>query len=359
MQSGYQEETERLRKIEYYRRWEQVKLSHPLRQLFWECTLRCNMECLHCGSDCRSSKTIADIPLVDFLRVLDEVACHVDPGRVLVNTVGGEPLVRKDIVECGREITRRGFPWGMVTNGYLLTADMLERLLKAGLCTIAVSLDGLEPEHNWLRGNKNSFYHAVEAIKLLVQSESLTWDVITCVNKRNLSRLDELKDLLVRLGVKHWRCTTIFPSGRAAGNGELLLDDEEMTALMEFIVKVRSEGNIDVEYGCDGYMGRYEGKVRNYYYHCLAGITVASILSNGDISGCLSIRSCYNQGNIYTDSFWKVWNEKFRVYRDLEWKRAGDCAKCGEFDFCQGNGMHLRRDDGSLMLCHFKKIRNL
>ena len=233
MQSGYQEETERLRKIEYYRRWEQVKLSHPLRQLFWECTLRCNMECLHCGSDCRSSKTIADMPLADFLRVLDEVACHVDPGRVLVNTVGGEPLVRKDIVECGREITRRGFPWGMVSNGYLLTADMLERLLKAGLCTIAVSLDGLEPEHNWLRGNKNSFYHAVEAIKLLVQSESLTWDVITCVNKRNLSRLDELKDLLVRLGVKHWRCTTIFPSGRAAGNGELLLDDEEMTALMK------------------------------------------------------------------------------------------------------------------------------
>ena len=112
MQSGYREETERLRKIEYYLRWEQVKLSHPLRQLFWECTLRCNMECLHCGSDCRSSKTIADMPLVDFLRVLDEVACHVDPGRVLVNTVGGEPLVRKDMHCMVRQLepTVQGLP---------------------------------------------------------------------------------------------------------------------------------------------------------------------------------------------------------------------------------------------------------
>lgn len=296
------------------------------------------------------------MPLADFLGVLDEVASHLEPGRVLVNTVGGEPLVRKDIVECGHEITRRGFLWGMVTNGYLLTSSMLNRLLRAGLCTIAVSLDGLEPEHNWLRGNKNAFVRAVNAIKLLSKRKNLAWDVITCVNKRNLNNLGELKSLLVKLGVKHWRCTTIFPSGRAAGNEELLLDGVEMTTLMDFIVNTRAEGIIDVEYGCDGYMGRYEGKVRNYYYHCLAGVTVASILNNGDISGCLSIRSCYNQGNIYTDSFWKVWNERFVNYRNLEWKRTGDCARCKEFVFCQGNGMHLRREDGRLMLCHLKNM---
>ena len=44
---------------------------HPLQQLFWESTLRCNVHCLHCGSDCSSSEITPDMPAEDFLRVID------------------------------------------------------------------------------------------------------------------------------------------------------------------------------------------------------------------------------------------------------------------------------------------------
>ena len=92
-------------------------LDHELHQLFWECTLRCNLSCLHCGSDCRVSSSIQDPPLSDLTMVLDEIAQRYDPSKILVITTGGEPLMRDDIVECGRAITERGFKWGMVSNG--------------------------------------------------------------------------------------------------------------------------------------------------------------------------------------------------------------------------------------------------
>ena len=39
---------------------------HELRTLFWECTLRCNLRCRHCGSDCRAEALRADMPAEDF-----------------------------------------------------------------------------------------------------------------------------------------------------------------------------------------------------------------------------------------------------------------------------------------------------
>ena len=57
--------------------------EHRLRQLFWECTLRCNLNCRHCGSDCRSEAMQKDMPLDDFLAVLDQITPHVNPHEVL------------------------------------------------------------------------------------------------------------------------------------------------------------------------------------------------------------------------------------------------------------------------------------
>ena len=77
--------------------------EHRLDTLFWECTLRCNLSCRHCGSDCRVDPGVADMPLADFLKVLDEeVTPHVDPADVLVIFSGGEVLVRSDLERIGR-----------------------------------------------------------------------------------------------------------------------------------------------------------------------------------------------------------------------------------------------------------------
>ena len=134
--------------------YQQKVKEHPLRQLFWECTLRCNLHCRHCGSDCKVKAGQQDMPLADFLRVLDNIRQHTDPHQVFVIVTGGEPLMREDIAQCGAAIYQKGFPWGMVTNALYLTPQKFNDLLRAGLHAMTISMDGLGEEHNWMRGNK-------------------------------------------------------------------------------------------------------------------------------------------------------------------------------------------------------------
>ncbi len=337
-----------------------LKELHPLRQLFWESTLRCNVHCLHCGSDCLSSIETPDMPAADFLRVIDtEVTPHVNPGSVMVVISGGEPLMRKDLAEVGRALKERGYPWGMVTNGLALTEAKFRELREAGLRSITVSCDGLEQDHIWLRQHPLAFEGATRAIGLIAADRSnpaLAWDVVTCVNRRTIGHLAEIRDMLWGLGVRDWRVFGIDPMGRAAENEELILTDEQFRELMDFIASEREAGR-HVSYSCEGYLGTYEGRVRDHLYQCAAGVSVASILIDGSISACTSIRGKYYQGNIYKDSFWEVWEHGFKPYRDRSWMRATEpCKDCKAFAFCEGNGMHLRREDGSLMLCHLHRL---
>lgn len=343
-------------RLERWRR-QNLKVLHPLEQLFWESTLRCNVHCLHCGSDCVSSVETPDMPAEDFLHVIDtEITPHVDPHKVMVIISGGEPLMRKDLAQIGRALYDRGYPWGMVTNGLALTEARFRELRKAGLRSITVSLDGLEEDHVWLRQHPLAFEGACRAIRLCAAEKRLTWDVVTCANQRTIDHLPAIRDLLWSFGVRDWRVFGIDPMGRAATNPELILTDEQFRQLMDFIVAEREAGR-HVSYSCEGYLGSYEGKVRDHLYQCAAGLSVASILIDGSISACTSIRGKYYQGNIYKDSFWRVWEEEFKPYRDRSWMRKLEpCKDCKAFDFCEGNGMHLRREDGSLMLCHLDRL---
>ena len=294
----------------------------------------------------------------DFLRVLDtEVTPHVDPATVLIIISGGEPLMRKDLAKVGAELKKRGYPWGMVTNGLAMTEARYRELRAAGLRSITVSLDGLEEDHVWLRQHPLAFEGACRTIRLIANDpQPIAWDVVTCVNQRTIDHLPAIRDLLWSMGVRDWRVFGIDPMGRAAKNPELLLTDEQFRYLMDFIVAEREAGR-HVSYSCEGYLGTYEGQVRDHLYQCAAGISVASILIDGSISACTSIRGKYYQGNIYRDSFWQVWENGFKQYRDRSWMRQLEpCKDCKAFRYCEGNGMHLRREDGSLMLCHLQRL---
>ena len=331
--------------------------DHPLRQLFWECTLRCNLSCRHCGSDCKQISAVKDMPKEDFARVLDSVAAATDPHKVMINITGGEPLCRPDLEESGKMIYEKEFPWGMVTNGLALTPQRYRRLLQCGLRAMTISLDGIGETHDWMRGRNGSFEKAAATIKMVIDSGEIAFDVVTCVNKRNFGQLNELKEYLIGLGLKEWRLFTVFPAGRAAQDPELQLSPEEFRGLMEFIKATRKEGRIMAEYGCEGFLGNYEGDVRSHFYQCSAGISVGSVLADGSISACPSIRADYRQGNIYTDDFMDVWKNRFQAYRDRSWMHKDECASCKVWKYCKGNGMHLRDADGKLMLCHYSKLQ--
>ncbi|MEG1622182.1 MAG: TIGR04133 family radical SAM/SPASM protein [Alistipes sp.] len=345
--------------LELFRKLQQGRIAeHKLKTLFWECTLRCNLRCRHCGSDCRAEATQPDMPAADFFRVLDtQVTPHVDPHKVLIILSGGEVLVRPDLEQIGLNLYRREYPWGMVTNGLGLDAHRFDALLRSGLHSITVSLDGFAETHNYIRRNPESWNKATRAIQLIAADNSTAWDVVTCVTRDLLPRLAEFKEYLISIGVKEWRLFTIFPVGRAAEDPALQLTDEEFTTLMEFIKKTRKEGRIKLNYACEGFLGRYEAKVRDNIYNCMAGVSVASIRVDGAISGCTSIRANYNQGNIYQDDFWDVWQNRFQTFRDRAWMHKEACADCSMFRYCLGGGMHLRDDDGKLLVCHYHRIQ--
>ena len=97
---------------------------HRLSYILWECTLRCNLQCLHCGSDCKRDSTARDMPSEDFFGALDQLY-DIVPNRTMIVLTGGEALLRKDIEQIGIELYRRGFPWGIVTNGMLLSRQKI------------------------------------------------------------------------------------------------------------------------------------------------------------------------------------------------------------------------------------------
>lgn len=330
--------------------------EHTLRQLFWECTLRCNLHCRHCGSDCKAMAGTKDMPLADFIGVLDNISEHTDPHKVFVIVTGGEPLMRQDIAECGLAIYERGFPWGMVTNALFLTPERFQSLIDAGLHTMTISMDGLGDDHNWMRGNSRSFSMVSQAIDMLTSHTEITFDILTCVNRRNYPHLADIKRFLINKGVKRWRVVAVFPVGRAAADPDMHLTAEEYRGILEFIKQTRHEGLINCNYGCEGFMGNYEGDIRDYFFGCQAGVTVGSVLADGSISACASIRANYHQGNIYKDDFMSVWNQKFVPYRNREWMRKDECAECRYFRYCHGSGMHLRDDEGRLIMCPLHQL---
>ncbi|MBD3242940.1 MAG: radical SAM protein [Chitinivibrionales bacterium] len=268
---------------------------------------------------------------------------QVNPHRVTIAITGGEPLLWPDLETVGHELKRREFPWGIVTNGWALTAERFARLLDAGLHAITVSFDGHKEAHDWFRGRRGSYERARTALSLCARQPGLSFDVVTCVNQRNFGELESLRRELADLGVRRWRLLTVFPKGRAAGNDLLKLSPGQFRDLLDFIVDTRESGAMRASYGCEGFLGEYEGRARDSFFFCRAGINIGSVLVDGSISACPSLRGDYVQGNIYRDRFWHIWENRFTVMRDRRWTKSGACATCPVYAACQGSGVPALR----------------
>lgn len=341
-----------------FRRFKKAETQlHELNYLFWECTTRCNLNCIHCGSDCSKDSSHPDMHLEDFLKALDTI--KKPSRRFIVAITGGEPLVRKDLEICGREIRKRGMSWGMVSNGHLYTPERHQTLLAAGMGSLTISLDGLEESHNWLRNSHDSFSKVDHAIGLAAGFKRLNFDVVTCVNNKNIGELPRIYDYLVAKGVKAWRLFTIIPIGRAASNPELNLSNGAFKEMMDFIREGRKTGPLDIKFSCEGFVGEYESKVRSAPYFCRAGINIGSILIEGSISACPNIDRSFIQGNIYQDNLYKVWQSRFTPFRDRSWTQKGPCLNCKDYKDCVGNGFHNWQGDmDAPLVCHSSKLRN-
>jgi radical SAM enzyme (rSAM/lipoprotein system) len=297
------------------------------------------------------------MPFDDFLRAILPLKNAYAPDSITVVITGGEPLLRSDLPQCGKTLREHGFRWGIVTNGYAYTPDVHARLLAAGLGAVTLSLDGFEEAHAWLRSSQRSFGNALKALELITSARRLFYDVVTCVNRKNIHDLPAFKEFLISKNVKAWRLFTIAPIGRAKGNDDLQLTPQELKQLMDFIAHARSDRRINVTFSCEAYAGRYERKVRDACFFCRAGVNIASVLADGSISACPNINRHFVQGNIYRDDLLEVWHSRFEVMRNRSWTRTGICLNCKDYKNCNGGAMHLWDEkQNSILTCINRKI---
>ena len=101
---------------------------------------RCNLDCSYCNE---YDDVSAPVPLEQMVRRIDKLA---ELGTSLITISGGEPLLHPELDEIIRRIKRHSRIAGMITNGYLLVPERIERLNRAGLDHLQISIDNVFPD---------------------------------------------------------------------------------------------------------------------------------------------------------------------------------------------------------------------
>ncbi|HQJ61571.1 MAG TPA: radical SAM protein, partial [bacterium] len=192
------------------------KKVRKLNFIFFELTQKCNLSCVHCGSDCNKDNNSADLPADVILKTLIDVKKKYDSHNITIVLSGGEPTIYPGVWDLGKKIIDLEFPWGMVTNGLSWDEKTIKKAKESRMHSVTVSIDGLEENHNWFRGNPKSFRKAKNALKMILETpEIYKKDVVTVINRRNLNELDDIYEMLKKMGLKRWRLTGVDPIGRA------------------------------------------------------------------------------------------------------------------------------------------------
>jgi MoaA/NifB/PqqE/SkfB family radical SAM enzyme len=101
---------------------------------------RCNLSCKYCNEYDDFSKPV---PTEVMFRRIDKLA---ELGASIVTISGGEPLLHPHLDDIIRRVRSHGIIRGMITNGYLLTAERIQRLNQAGLEWLQISIDNVQPD---------------------------------------------------------------------------------------------------------------------------------------------------------------------------------------------------------------------
>jgi radical SAM protein with 4Fe4S-binding SPASM domain len=187
----------------------------------WNLTYRCNLACEHCyldagGTPLVNTENFADrseLGTEECFRVIDEIAAFAP--ECLTILTGGEPLLRRDILEIVRRAAEREL-WVVVgTNGVRITENLARRLADAGARGLSLSLDALDPDrHDRFRRVRGAWQNTVEGAEILNRT-GLPFIVQTTAGAHNLGELDAIADFAHdRLAAKVWNLYFLVPTGR-------------------------------------------------------------------------------------------------------------------------------------------------
>lgn len=316
----------------------------------WEITMGCNMRCKHCGSSC-ADPLEGELTTDEAIKLCDDLG---ELGFQWITISGGEPTTRKDWHLIAKRLSENNITPTMITNGWLLDEQLIEKGIAANINTIAISIDGLEETHDLIR-KKGSFQRIMHALDLLKQQKQISVSAITTINNKNIIELEALKEILIQKGVRAWQVQIGLPMGNMAEFNEMIMNPEQVDEIIDFAYEANQDGRIEIQPAdCIGYYNKKEIELREKafnidYYRwqgCPAGKYSMGILNNGNITGCTSIRDPkYIAGNIRKTPLKKIWEnpDSFSWNRNFSKEQlTGFCSRCQYGHICLGGCTNTR-----------------
>jgi radical SAM protein with 4Fe4S-binding SPASM domain len=329
-----------------------VEASRSLRPVtVWNATSKCNLKCIHCYAN---AKVVGDELNTEEAKLfIDDLAEMRIP--VLLFS-GGEPLLRKDILELMTYATSKGVRCSLSTNGTLISSKVAEKLKEAGISYVGVSIDGVRETNDVFRGVRGAFDKAFEGL-LNVKEVGIPTGVRFTVTKYNLKDVPAIVDLLVENEILRFCLYHLVPSGRARFSDDINLKQrrELVDWLINKAIQLHDDGYrieiLTVDNPADGiyvYLKlkeMYEGLAETAldFLKYRGGDNSGKRIADVDMFGNVHPNQFwwdYSLGNIRRQKFSEIWlNSKDELLIKLRNKTAylrGRCGKCKFKELCGG-----------------------
>lgn len=219
-------------------------------QISFDITSNCNLKCVHCFNDSGNSAPLKDLEKEEKLRIAREIGLF---HPINVCLCGGETTCCPFLFEIIDTLKPEVGKISMVSNGYLMTPELAEKLKEHGVGMTQVSIDGaFEWQHDSFRGVKDSYVRAVNAVKYLKAAGIESIDLSLVPNRLNYKSMAEYSEMAISLGADRIRMMPFLPSGRGAGVGRnLMLNEEEYFEFCRSIslLEEKNKGRLIYQWG--------------------------------------------------------------------------------------------------------------
>jgi len=298
------------------------QISAPLK-ISMNLTKRCNLRCKQCFSDSGEIRS-KELTTEEMFRLFDDMNRY---GTFFICLGGGEPLTRPDLLEILEYGKKKQLAVSVVSNGLLLTRDLIEKLNKVELDTFWVSLDGLEENHEMLRG-KTTFKKALDSLKLLNNYYEGKTAIRISLNKYNVGEYKELIKIAEEYNIDLIRFTPILSFGRAK-NEDLAIDQNQYIDFLKNIRKVKSK--VEIVYPNKPTPQKIWIGTNGFGCHC--GKEAIWIDEIGNYSPCIFWGDKYILGNIKEKSYMDLWNDSL-ISANIIGNKI--CQNCKNYKVCRG-----------------------
>ena len=299
-----------------------------------ELTHRCPLQCPYCSNPLEMEVASAELTTAEWCRVMDELA---EIGVLQIHFSGGEPAVRKDLVQLVRHATQVGLYSNLITSAVMLTKARLQELADAGLCHVQISVQGSESlVADRVGGFKNGHAKKLQ-VAAWTREVGLPLTINAVMHRQNLHQLLEIIDMAVALDADRLEVANVQYYGWALKNREALIPTFAQVETTNQIVaeaQDRLAGVLDIDYVVPDYYAQRPKQCMGGW-----GRQFFNISPSGKVLPCHAAESITGmefdsvRGNKSIRWIWDN-SEAFNKYRGTGWMPE-PCQSCEfkEIDF--------------------------